>query len=568
MLHQYQIFASLLAAATASPLSINSPNNTTNSTIAKSFKEVPLSATLQYVECFEGFKCANLEVPLDYDNTSIGTTNVAFLKWETPKQPAKGDILINPGGPGDSGVQYVENDLEILIGLFGDSYNIVGMDPRGVNNSGPIINCFPGQPGVRDYYDSQYYLKYDPHSPAQLVEHFEDAGAFGDWCMQTLNETARYANTPATARDMLQYAELLSESQGCDKTEAKVDYYGVSYGSALGTTFATLYPDRVGRMIIDGVVDVEDYYGGSWTQNVIQADQAVDQFFQECFNAKSNCSFYRNESSPAEIQQRFDAVLADLEKAPIPVSDPNLVQFPTTITHIDARSLLLQFIYNGQTNYPTIADQFSLLEQRNASLIITYLALAGTPKGLTLPLGGLEAAPEFSPVQPKLIIACNDQHGNYNISTVEKWQEYVSTLEGISRYAGGVWAAVITLQCRKLGFVPPETQQFPGFKKDLKTANPILFTTNTIDPVASSADKMSPFFADSVVLKQHAIGHGMQVAHSNCTTGYLTKFMETGELPPKGTVCEIEDKYFQVTEEAGGPTVQKRGIPKWSSIGW
>jgi pimeloyl-ACP methyl ester carboxylesterase len=335
------------------------------------------------------------------------------------------------------------------------------MDPRGINNSGPNLDCFEDNPAARDYYDQHYYM-YDPTSNFSMAEHFEASGGFGDWCSQSLTREANYANTPATARDMLQYIEKLAESRGEDSKEAKLNYYGISYGSALGTTYATLFPDRVGHMIIDGVVDVTDYYGGSWTQNLLLADEAVKSFFQYCFNAGPLCNFFKNDTSPEAIGKRFNAVLDDIDTSPVPVTDKAVVDFPTVITSVDVRYFLLMAIYDSVTIFPIFASVLADLELRNGSSMIDLLKMVSLPKGL-MPKASCDwEGPSYCDIQPKLLVACNDQDGRYNISTLEKWHEYVTELKGISNYVGEVWAAVITLQCRSLQFSPPETQKFYG----------------------------------------------------------------------------------------------------------
>jgi pimeloyl-ACP methyl ester carboxylesterase len=344
---------------------------------------------------------------------------------------------------------------------LGPNFNIIGMDPRGIDNSGPNLDCFKGNPAARDYYDQHYYL-YDPTSKFSMAEHFEASGGFGEWCSQSLTWEANYANTPATARDMLQYIEKLAESYGEDPKEAKLNYYGISYGSTLGTTYAALFPDRVGRMIIDGVVDVTDYYGGSWTQNLLLADEAVESFFQYCFDAGPLCVFFKDDTSPEAMGKRLNAILVDLDTSPIPVTDRSVVDFPTVITSVDLRSLLLIAIYDSVTVFPIFASVLAELEVRNGSSMIGLLKSLESPKGL-IPKASCDwEGPAYSTVQPKLLVSCNDQDGRYNISTLEKWHEYVAELKGISDYVGEVWAVVITLQCRSLQFSPPETQKFYG----------------------------------------------------------------------------------------------------------
>jgi pimeloyl-ACP methyl ester carboxylesterase len=441
----------IFSIVTAGPLS---PRNYTN---AASFKDIPPSPDLKWTPCYGNFTCVNLEVPLDYENPTIGTTNVAFIRWSTPKQPAMGDIIMNPGGPGGSAVEFILSSLDKLTSNLGTSYNIVGMDPRGVNNSGPSVDCFKGEPAVRDYYNFRSHQQFEPRSNASMDRAFVDAGAFGDFCSVKLGDEVMYANTPAVAHDMLHYAELLAESKGQPREDAKLDYYGVSYGSALGTTFAALYPDRVGRMIIDGVMDVQDYYDGSWIPGIQQADDAIRGFCDLCFEAGPKCAFYANDSSGDAIQARLDAILEDMERDPIPVSDLNAVQFPTVVSHMHLRSMLFSNSYDSFGTFPILAEVLAQLEARNGTL----LAVA-SGEGFAMPAECDNVSAEYSFSLTKFFIGCTDQMGRYNISTTEEWYGYFGELVGLSRYLGAVWSKVMTLQCRSLRWSPPESQRFYG----------------------------------------------------------------------------------------------------------
>lgn len=462
MINRYSVLAGLLAPAAAGPLSIRSgyngtTNGTTNGTMAQSFKDVPISSNLQYTPCFQNFTCANIEVPLDYDNPDAGTTNIAFLKYESPKQPAIGDLIFNPGGPGESAVGFFLTNLELLTDLVGDSFNLIGMDPRGVNHSGPNLECFEGTPAIRDYFDSQLF-SVDARNEASVKKYYEESGAFGTWCSRTLNESANYANTPATAQDMLRYFELLAESQGQPREEALVNYFGGSYGSSLGTTFASLYPERVGRFIIDAVVDVEDYYFGNWSQNILQADEAIEAFFRLCVEAGPNCALYQNGSTVESIKQRVDSVLQDLEDAPVPVTDPYFVQFPTSVTHMDLRTQLLTTAYSPPATYSRLALTIAELENRNGSLLAV-----DSSKGLMSSAECDNASPEYSAVHPKLLIACNDLNHRFD-GSLESLSKLWDQERQISTYIGDVWPPIIVPQCRNLNFTPPENQIFKGEK--------------------------------------------------------------------------------------------------------
>ncbi|KAL5450896.1 hypothetical protein PMIN06_006417 [Paraphaeosphaeria minitans] len=547
----------LAASAVASPALLQRQYNASNSSMAQSFKDVPITKYMQYIPCFDNYTCTQLEVPLDYEDLDAGFTNIAFLKYAAAKQPALGDIIFNPGGPGESGVSVLISLLPQLLDLLGDEYNIIGMDPRGINNSGPLLDCFDGKPWLRDYY--YYGLVYNdvnPRSGVSISKYYEASGTFGTWCTQYLNKTAKYANTPATARDMLQYAELLAESQGKPRKDAKVDFYGASYGTVLGTTFAALYPDRVGKFLLDAVVDGDDYYHGSWSQNLLQADASVESFFETCSKAGPLCAFYRNGSTASDIKQRFDAILSDLEEDPIPVNDPLFVQFPTVVTHIDVRGLIQTAVYNPPVYFPLLAIVADGLEHRNGSLAaaLTTKGVAPTSECDYLPGGtGTET------VLPKQVIACNDNNKSFDGSE-DALFDFFAEQKNISTYLGDTWPLAVVPQCRLLDITPPKSQIFPGFKK-INTSTPILFADNVLDPVTSSAELMSGYFEGSAILLQDAVGHGLVVTSSNCTSSYVQKYYKTGELPPRNITCETEFDAFPQTTR-----LKKRGLESHNPI--
>ncbi|KAF2178029.1 alpha/beta-hydrolase [Zopfia rhizophila CBS 207.26] len=542
--HAFSVLFSLgsLSLAAATPL-FPRQNNVTNTTTVQTFAEVPVSANLTWTPCFDDFTCANLEVPLDYADLSAGTTVVAFIKKDARTQPAK-DILFNPGGPGGSGISFMIAASSQLNQILGSQYNLVSFDPRGVNNSGPNLDCFEGKPALRDFYDTQTFQSVDANSTTSLSEQFSKADGFGKWCTRTLNDTAGYANTPAVATDMLHFAELRKEAEGKPADEAKLYYYGVSYGTILGSTFASLYPDRVGRLILDGVADAEDYYAGLWKSNLHQTDDAINSFFEFCYNAGSDCIFHQSASSPADIERRFNAVLESLSETPLSVSDPEIVDYPVIVTAGDVRGWILWAMYGAIERFPILARIMAELEVGNATTYITLSQEGKAPES--------ECnfdAPLYSSNQPKLLISCNDANGRYNMSTVEAWKKHVDELVDLSFYIGEVWAPSNSVNCRSLEVKPPKSQVFNGFKNGTKTSFPILFVENKFDPVTPSAKKMSSFFPGSVVLTQNAVGHGLSAAESNCIIGYVQQYLGNGTLPKENTVCEVKDVPFLASEE-------------------
>lgn len=139
------------------------------------------------------------------------------------------DILINPGGPGESGVGAVLRLGPMLAQLM-PQYNIVGFDPRGVNNSGPALRCFGEDERSRareKEYSTQFSRTVDGKSERSLRYQFEASTAFGKWCTKfNENTQAKYANTVAVAQDMAHYTEMVAKASGKDPKEAKLNYYG------------------------------------------------------------------------------------------------------------------------------------------------------------------------------------------------------------------------------------------------------------------------------------------------------------------------------------------------------
>jgi hypothetical protein len=259
---------------------------------------------------------------------------------------------------------------------------------------------------------------------------------------------------PRSPRDILRFTSLATFSRGENPDEAKLKFFGVSYGSILGTTFAQLFPNRVRRMITDGVMDPSDYYDGACTKSVTQGDDAVHAFACQCFDARIKCAFFTDDSSPEAILQRLDTILQDLGDQLIGVSDLCSFDFLDVVNHMDLLGLI-----NSYERFPLLAYTLVELEQRNG----TSLALLSS-KGVAFPGDTTCDAPtpRNNLALTRYITACNDMDGRYNISSAERYQEYIDDLEGVSKYLGPLWARVMRLYCRNLRFNLPESQKFAG----------------------------------------------------------------------------------------------------------
>ncbi|ORY04539.1 TAP-like protein-domain-containing protein, partial [Clohesyomyces aquaticus] len=490
------------------------------------------STDLHWTPCYDNFTCARLTVPLDYTDPSIGTVAVAYIRKASTSKPIDSaeSIMFNPGGPGDSGIDAILSDYGNMIASYiGPDYNIIGFDPRGVNNTGPDFDCFRGSPpSVAAEFARRFQRPIDSKSKDSIADIFELSGGFGDWCSHVhANDSVKYANTPAVARDMLNFAEKNAEAQGKKAAEAKVWYWGISYGSVLGATFSALFPDRVGRVVLDGVMDAEDYYRGTWKTALVDSDKAVQAFGQACHNAgPGRCAFYFN--TPDTILANMRIVLESMRKQPVVVTDPVVTDSPRLATYEDLTFMVASALYTPYQYFPVLAQIFSDLSgfqaPRNGSSL--FQALASDPQ---------TAYGTFA------TIGCLDAAGRYNLSSIAKWEAHIAEVQKTTEWVSETFVSA-PLLCRQMSIVPPKSQQFHGEEAVAsRTSFPILFIGNTIDLVTPhrSAQKMSDQFPSSVLLTQKSVGHTSLSSWSRCTAKYVRAYFR-GTLPPMNTTCEVE----------------------------
>ncbi|KAL4742900.1 hypothetical protein BDV11DRAFT_202345 [Aspergillus similis] len=481
---------------------------------------LPPSPDLHWVPCFQNYSCARLEVPLEYGDPSRDVTSIAFLKLSAINATSNTcSLLTNPSGPGGSGIESVFSQGPALAGILQGQHNIVGFDPRGVGLSGLSVDCWPGNPEGRAQFEKLYYPEIYNASSTAAGRQFAAAELFGDACSSTVggsNGSAAFVSTPAVARDMLSFVEAeqkqrLAEHES-DNEPAKLWYYGVSYGTVLGATFAHLFAGRVERMVLDGVVDAEDYYSLGWRSNLYDADKALDSF--------ESCAFWG--PSVHNIRSRLDALLQDLKYSPIPIP-PSVTSCPLPMlaTHSDLKR------YGNTTAY---------------EIAVT---------GGTIPANPCNYAPSTATTDVDTLIKCVDSAAltGERFRNISPFEDYVDILTPRSEFFGEVWPNNANgVACRAFKVSPPESGKLKGSNLDSRrTANPILFLTTEVDPVAPKrgALKMSSVFPGSAVLTQRSVGHTAFVSPSSCFVQRARKNLLSGQLPPSNSTCQADAEPFQ-----------------------
>jgi pimeloyl-ACP methyl ester carboxylesterase len=448
----------LVSVAAASPATDNAYYSRTRSVnsndTVSSFINVPKSSKLQWTPCYKRFECANLEVPLDYEKSSPGSTVVAWIRLKATNS-SKIDLIFNPGGPGGSGIESILGGTgDKIMELTGSKYNIVSFDPRGVNASDIDLTCFPGKPRIRDAYASV--------GQSTDQENFAQAVAYGKWCTAAnKNTTARYAGTVAVAQDIMHFTKLQTALNGKKEGQALIWYYGTSYGTVIGQTLANLYPTRVGRIVLDANVNSEDHYKGIEYKAVSKADDALRYFFTVCAEAGGKqCAFAGNSTGNStnarNLEKRFDDLIKKLEKEPLQSIDTGLL-IPSIVTRDQVLQQVHTWSYQPSSRFKAMADGLAGLMNKN---VTTWYRAVGASTTFNNP-GPFNYTQAASQEALKFVTAI-DAADRYPIKNVDEYLKVVKNFTSTSKWFGKGYAGQNPLAAAGMSILPPDSQKFNG----------------------------------------------------------------------------------------------------------
>lgn len=221
-------------------------------------------------------QCATLSVPLDWSHPSG-----AHIELALARRPAEGDrlgvLLVNPGGPGGSGIDFLRDSGDTLGEPVRDRFDIVSWDPRGVGQSAPA--------GCTSNLDFFYEVNRNSTSAAAERANVAASKQLVDDCRRASARLLPYLSTRASVRDM----DAIRNAMGA----SAIDYLGFSYGTYLGALYAERYPRRVRAMVLDGAVDPAASYDDGVMTQAVGFEHALDAFLEWCAS-NENCAFARH----------------------------------------------------------------------------------------------------------------------------------------------------------------------------------------------------------------------------------------------------------------------------------
>ncbi|TPR06696.1 hypothetical protein CAN33_0023865 [Aspergillus niger] len=275
-------------------------------------------ASLQWKHCGEvnnhTLQCSRLDVPKDhFSHSSDKTFSIPIIRMLAKNASATGDrhIFLNPGGPGASGVGFLRGSAFDLNKLIGEGFHLLSFDPRGVCGSIPKAVCYSSNSERAAAFASNLWdLKCQAGAMYTRAENKAKA------CEDMMGEYGKYISTPQIAADMNSILDAIGQQ--------KMYYWGLSYGTTLGQTYAQMFPERVSRMVLDGVSNLDEWYNSFLIEeSLIDTDKIFTGFIEECFKAGEVCPLRSIKGEQfklaSRLQSYIDGFLHELEEEPIPV---------------------------------------------------------------------------------------------------------------------------------------------------------------------------------------------------------------------------------------------------------
>lgn len=457
--------------------------------------EPPLPVTpVQWSACGSGLQCGSVTVPLDYSHPQGATIQIAVERHpaEVPSQRI-GSLVINPGGPGGSGINDLPNELSVLTPGLLDDFDIVSFDPRGVQRSDPV-NC--GTNGAPS--DNTSPLP-DPTPTAAATQQalLSNDEQYASQCEQNSGSILPYVGTVDTARDLDRIRQALGDPT--------LTYIGHSYGTLLGATYAQMFPTRVRAMVLDAAIDPAMSTDEYVLEQAEALEGVLDDFLSWC-RGTSSCPWVLSANPTSDLLGLIDKA----RQQPIPAAGGRSAG-PGEI--YDA---LLDGLYS-RGDWPSLGDALGEAASGNASGVLS-MSDSYRRNGST---NGSDAGQA---------IDCLDHPVSRDTSSY-------AALAAADASEAPVFGPLLAWGLLGCAVWPAPATRTPAPTTAVGSP-PILVTGTTMDPV-------TPY--QWAVNLSHELEHGFLLTwqgenhvayfYSSCVRDIDQAYLISGTLPATGTVC-------------------------------
>jgi len=456
------------------------------------------ASSIAWSSCSRGFECGTLDVPIDYSNPASGTLSLALIRLPATDQAHKiGSLLVNPGGPGASGVNFVRAWATTLSSTIRQQFDIVGFDPRGIGQSTPI-----------DCHDNlQAFIAAEPVPTTQaqwdtLVQLTKD---FDNACAQKYGPLLPFLGTKNVVRDMDQIRAAVGDD--------KLNYLGYSYGTVIGQVYADMFPTKIRALVLDGSVDLSLSTDDKTLTQIGGFELALNNFVANC--QQQNCAL--NQRTNGNPMAAIDQLLAKVEKAPIPAPSADRPAGPGE-TFLG----LITPLYS-KSAWPMLATAVDSALNGDASQIV-QLADSYLDRN---PDGSYANSQETN-----IAVSCLDQEPSQLPVTFKDFPAAAAKFALTSSHFGPAVANGLTCAYWPAKPDPLKPPTATG-------APPILIVDTTGDPATPYAwgVSVSKQLKSSVLLTYNGDGHTAYDSGDACVDGAVNTYLVSLTTPLPGTQC-------------------------------
>jgi pimeloyl-ACP methyl ester carboxylesterase len=453
-----------------------------------------------------GMECTTVSAPIDWADASAGSIDLAVVRLATDSDTRVGSLLMNPGGPGGSGVELVQQAAEFVTSdALRDSFDIVGWDPRGVGASTRVA-CY-------DDAEMDDFLYGVPRNPtgtdAWLADQVDVEADFAAACADASGDLLGHIDVESNARDM----DLLRAVLG-DET---LNYLGFSYGTSFGVHYADLFPENVGRLVLDGAIDPSLPAPEVFTAQMAGFEGAFRAYVADCL-AGADCPFTGTlETALAQASELF----AGVEARALLADDGR------QLTAASLGTALAYPLYD-EGSWPALSQMLAELEAGDATLALQF---ADSYNGRTE-----DGRYQDSSVAVYTAATCLD--GSYT-GGIEGTRATLEAIEAAAPTVGeyvayGDWVH-IDVTCQNW----PEPSVVTAGPITAAGAAPILVVGTTNDPATpyAWAQAMAGQLESGVLVTRAGEGHTAYAQGNACIDATVDDYLVDGTVPAADPLC-------------------------------
>lgn len=444
-------------------------------------------------------RCAWITVPVDYAKPDGATTRIRVVVHPAEGGKAKRSILVNPGGPGGSAVDFASTMASSFGSDVRTMYDVVGVDPRGVGESSPL-ECLPDKD-----FDEFVETDPDPDDAAEIAALRQSITDLGEACESNSGELAGHVSTVEAAKDMDVVRALLGRSE--------LDWFGASYGTSLGAVYAQLFPTNVGRMVLDGAVDPSLDAVGSSLGQTTGFQRAIDAYAEDCVK-DSDCPL--GSDAKAGIAKIAD-LMKQLDATPMKATSDR------DLTEGHAFYGIAVTLYDEET-WPYLSDGLKAAFQGDGSVLLRFSDVYFER----------DEDGSYAGNMGQVIYAVNCLDTSKHL-TLEETEAIIPRFEKVSPVFGRAlaWGA---LGCSDW----PIEATNPIPKIEAKGAPPILVLGTTRDPATPYewAKALASQLSSGVLITREGDGHTAYNSGNVCIKDAVDGFFTDGTVPKDGLTCK------------------------------